>query len=103
MYPDAADHRVTDCDGARAFPADDFAEQARKRRVKLMQFQIPREFMDRQAVDKGDVGFFEVAYRDVAIEQKPSPQPMPWRSSGGKVTAENAAGAERKGGRTEED
>jgi hypothetical protein len=42
-------------------------EEARKRGVKLMLIQIPREAMEQQAVDKGDIEFFELAYLAVEI------------------------------------
>lgn len=44
-------------------------EEARKRGVKLVLLQIPREVMEQQAVEKGDVQFFELAYLEVEIEQ----------------------------------
>jgi hypothetical protein len=42
-------------------------EEARKRGVKLMLLQIPREAMEQQAVDEGDIEFFELAYLEVEI------------------------------------
>jgi len=45
-------------------------EEARKKGVKLMLLQIPREVMETQAVEKGDVQFFELAYLDVEIKSK---------------------------------
>jgi adenine-specific DNA-methyltransferase len=42
--------------------------EAKKRGVKLLLLQIPREIMEQQAVDKGDVQFFELAYLEVKIE-----------------------------------
>ncbi|GIW55614.1 MAG: hypothetical protein KatS3mg082_2018 [Nitrospiraceae bacterium] len=42
-------------------------DEARKRGVKLLLLQIPREVMEQQAVDKGDIRFFELAYLDLAI------------------------------------
>jgi hypothetical protein len=65
--------------------------EAKKRGVKLLLLQIPREVMEQQAVDKGDIQFFELAYLEVEI-QKPSPRPSP-RGRGGKwpvkVTVKN--------------
>ena len=43
-------------------------EAAKARGVKLMLLQIPREVMEQQAVDKGDVHFFELAYLEASIE-----------------------------------
>jgi DNA modification methylase len=47
-------------------------EEARKKGVKLMLLQIPREVMETQAVEKGDVQFFELAYLrvDVAVKKR---------------------------------
>lgn len=42
--------------------------EAKKKGVKLLLLQIPREVMEQQAVDKGDIEFFELAYLDVEIE-----------------------------------
>jgi DNA modification methylase len=42
--------------------------EAKKRGVKLLLLQIPREVMEQQAVDKGDIRFFELAYLDVEIK-----------------------------------
>ena len=47
-------------------------ESARARGVKLMLLQIPREVMEQQAVDKGDVRFFELAYLDASMEKPKS-------------------------------
>lgn len=44
-------------------------EVARKKGVKLLLLQIPCEVMEQQAVDKGDVRFFELAYLEVGIRQ----------------------------------
>lgn len=41
---------------------------AKNRGVKLLLLQIPREVMEQQAVDKGDVRFFELAYLRATIE-----------------------------------
>lgn len=43
--------------------------EAKKQGVKLHLLQIPREVMEQQAVDKGDIQFFELAYLDVEIEK----------------------------------
>ena len=41
---------------------DLMVDEARKRDIKLFLLQIPREVMEQQAVDKGDITFFELAY-----------------------------------------
>ena len=43
-------------------------EAAKARGVKLMLLQIPREVMEQQATDKGDVRFFELAYLETSIK-----------------------------------
>ena len=47
---------------------DLMAAEAKKKGVKLLLLQIPREVMEQQAVDKGDVKFFELAYLEVQIK-----------------------------------
>ncbi len=42
---------------------------AKNKGVKLALFNIPREVMERQATDKGDVRFFELAYLNAEIKQ----------------------------------
>jgi hypothetical protein len=42
--------------------------EAKKRGVKLLLLQIPRDVMEQQAVDKGDIQFFELAYLEVDIQ-----------------------------------
>ena len=42
--------------------------EARRQGVKLLLLQIPREVMEQQAVDKGDIQFFELAYLEVKVE-----------------------------------
>jgi adenine-specific DNA-methyltransferase len=42
-------------------------QTAKERGIKLVLLQIPREVMEEQAAQKGDVQFFELAYLDVAI------------------------------------
>jgi DNA modification methylase len=42
--------------------------EAKKKGVKLLLRQIPREVMEQQAVDKGDIQFFELAYLEVDIQ-----------------------------------
>jgi adenine-specific DNA-methyltransferase len=42
--------------------------EAKKRGVKLLLLQIPREVMEQQAVDKGDIQLFELAYLEVDIQ-----------------------------------
>jgi DNA modification methylase len=46
---------------------DLIVDEASKRGVKLHLLQIPREVMEKQAVERGDVKFFELAYLDVGI------------------------------------
>ncbi|HUY34481.1 MAG TPA: site-specific DNA-methyltransferase [Pirellulales bacterium] len=43
--------------------------EAKRQGVKLILLQIPREVMEQQAIDKGDVQFFELAYLEVEIKQ----------------------------------
>ena len=45
------------------------AEVAKKKGVKLLLLQIPREVMEEQAASRGDVRFFELAYLEVDIDQ----------------------------------
>ena len=42
---------------------------ARTKGVKLSLFQIPHEVMEQQAVDNGDIRFFELAYLEAVIEK----------------------------------
>lgn len=42
---------------------------ARRKGVRLSLFQIPREVMEQQAIDKGDIQFFELAYLKAEIEK----------------------------------
>jgi len=44
-------------------------EEAKRRGVKLLLLTIPREVMEQQAVEKGDIRFFEVAHLEVGITQ----------------------------------
>jgi len=44
-------------------------EAAKKKRVKLLLLLIPREVMEKQAAEKGDVRFFELAYLEAEIKQ----------------------------------
>jgi len=44
-------------------------EAAKKKGVKLLLLQIPREVMEEQAAAKGDVRFFELAYLEAEIKQ----------------------------------
>jgi adenine-specific DNA-methyltransferase len=44
--------------------------EAKKHGVKLHLLQIPREVMEQQAVDKGDIQFFELAYLEVKLDQR---------------------------------
>jgi hypothetical protein len=41
--------------------------EAQRQGVKLLLLQIPREVMEQQAVDKGDIQFFELPYLEVEI------------------------------------
>lgn len=43
--------------------------EAKKVGVKLLLLQIPREVMEQQAVDKGDIKFFELAYLDAQVKR----------------------------------
>lgn len=43
--------------------------EAKKKSVKLLLLQIPREVMEQQAVDKGDIQFFELAYLKAVVER----------------------------------
>ena len=43
--------------------------EAKKQGVKLLLLQIPREVMEQQAVNKGDIQFFELAYLEVEISR----------------------------------
>jgi len=42
-------------------------QEVKKKGVKLLLLQIPREVMEQQAADKGDVRFFELAYLEAKI------------------------------------
>jgi len=44
-------------------------QEARRRGIKLLLLNIPREVMEQQAVDKGDIHFFEVAHLEVDIKK----------------------------------
>jgi len=48
---------------------DLMVEAAKKKGVKLLLLQIPREVMEQQATAKGDVHFFELAYLEAEIKQ----------------------------------
>ena len=48
------------------------AEAAKKKGVKLLLLQIPREVMEQQAAAKGDIRFFELAYLAAEIQQPKS-------------------------------
>jgi len=48
---------------------DLMVEAAKKKSVKLLLLQIPREVMEQQAAAKGDVRFFELAYLEAEIKQ----------------------------------
>jgi len=49
-------------------------QEAKHRGVKLLLVTIPREVMEQQAVDKGDIQFFEVAHMEVDINKKKNHQ-----------------------------
>lgn len=48
---------------------DLMVEAAKKKGVKLLLLQIPREVMEQQAAAKGDVRFFELAYLEAEVRQ----------------------------------
>ena len=48
---------------------DLIVNEAKKQGVKLVLLNIPREVMEQQAVDKGDIRFFELAYVETEIEK----------------------------------
>lgn len=48
---------------------DLMVEAAKKKGLKLLLLQIPREVMEQQAAVKGDVRFFELAYLEAEIKQ----------------------------------
>jgi adenine-specific DNA-methyltransferase len=48
---------------------DLMVEAAKKKTVRLLLLQIPREVMEQQAGSKGDVRFFELAYLEAEIKQ----------------------------------
>ena len=43
--------------------------EAKSKGIKLLLLNIPREVMDPQAVERGDIRFFELAYLDVDVKQ----------------------------------
>jgi len=49
---------------------DLMTDAAKGRGIKLVLLNIPREVMEQQAVDKGDIKFFELAYLEVDIKQE---------------------------------
>jgi len=54
---------------------DLMVEAAKKKGVKLLLLQIPREVMEQQAAAKGDVRFFELAYLEAEIRRPNLPAP----------------------------
>lgn len=44
-------------------------QEAKRKGIKLLLLQIPREVMEQQAADKNDVRFFELAYLDATIKK----------------------------------
>ena len=59
---------------------DLMVEVAKKKGVKLLLLQIPREVMETQAAAKGDVRFFELAYLEAEIKQPKKLTSRGWRS-----------------------
>ena len=51
---------------------DPIVGEAKRLGVKLVLRQIPREVMEAEAVRKGQIKFFELAYLDVELQQKPN-------------------------------
>ncbi len=49
---------------------DIITDAAKGRGIKLVLRTIPREVMEQQAVDRGDINFFELAYLEADIQQK---------------------------------
>jgi len=47
---------------------DPISDEAKRRGINLVLRQIPREVMEQQAVAKGDIDFFELAYLDVEVK-----------------------------------
>lgn len=47
---------------------DPISDEAKRRGVRLLLRQVPREVMEQQAAAKGDVEFFELAYLDIEIK-----------------------------------
>ena len=45
-------------------------DEAKSQGIKLLMLTIPREVMEQQAVDKGDIRFFELAYLECVIQVK---------------------------------
>ena len=45
-------------------------QEAKSRGVRLVLLQIPREVMEQQSADKGDVRFFELAYLDASVTKR---------------------------------
>lgn len=45
-------------------------EVAKEKGIRLLLLQIPREVMEQQAVERGDISFFELAYLDLGIKQQ---------------------------------
>lgn len=54
--------------------------------MRLRLLNIPREVMERQAVERGDVRFFDLAHLEAEIvEAPPSPQPSPPKGARGRA------------------
>ena len=51
---------------------DPIVGEAKRLGVKLVLRQIPREVMEAEAVRKGQIKFFELAYLDIELQQKPN-------------------------------
>ncbi len=53
-----------------------WSEAAKKKSVKLLLLQIPREVMEQQAAAKGDVRFLILAYLEAKIQQPDKAAPF---------------------------
>ena len=49
---------------------DLMVDDAKAKGIKLLLLQIPREVMEQQAADKGDLRFFELAYLEAVVERR---------------------------------
>ncbi|MDP9474401.1 MAG: hypothetical protein M3R38_01660 [Actinomycetota bacterium] len=62
--------------GSGGTPGGPMQEEARRLGIKLLLLQIPREVMEQQAVDRGDIRFFELAYLEVAMSTPNGPRSL---------------------------